>query len=186
MTRLPDIDREHLTAEQELLHSSLQNRPEVLANGLVGPFAAWMHAPVLGLSLAELGAKIRFGSSLPARATEVAICTTGVFYGSSFEVAAHRPIAIAAGVDEAALDRLAAGEDPGFTGDDRAAHAVATELLERHAIDDATYADAVERFGAQGVVELVTTIGYYGLNAFLLNGFEIPLAPGMDDPLPGV
>lgn len=186
MTRLPDIDREHLTAEQELLHSSLQNRPEVLANGLVGPFAAWMHAPALGLSLADLGAKLRFGSSLPARATEVAICTTGVFYGSSFEVAAHRPIAIAAGVDEAAFDRLAAGEDPSFDGDDRAAHAVATELLEQHAIAPDTYADAVDRFGVQGVVELVTTVGYYGLNAFLLNGFEIPLAPGMDDPLPGV
>ena len=63
--------------------------------------------------LAELGAKLRFGSSLPARATEVAICTTGVFYGSSFEVAAHRPIAIAAGVDEAALDRLTDFDFPG-------------------------------------------------------------------------
>ncbi len=119
------------------------------------------------------------------RVTEVAICTTGAFYGSSFEFAAHRPIAVAAGGDAASLDRLAAGDEPGFSGDDAAAHAVASELLRDHAISTATYADAEARFGVQGVVELVTTVGYYGLNALLLNGFEIPLAPGMADPLSG-
>jgi len=184
MSRLPDLDTDGLTEEQQRLNASLQNRPEVQAHGLVGPFAAWMHAPGLGASLAEIGARIRFAASLPANATEVAICTTGAFYGSSFEFAAHRPIAIAAGVDAAALDRLAAGEDPAFEGDERAAHAVATELLQHHRIDDTTYRDAAERFGVQGVVELITTVGYYALNALLLNGLEIPLAPGMDDPLP--
>ena len=184
MSRLPDIDRDHLTEPQRLLYGALQNRPEVTAHGLVGPFAAWMHAPELGSALADIGARIRFAASLPANATEVAICTTGAFYGASFEFAAHRPIAVAAGVDAAALDRLAAGQDPGFTGDDAAAHAVATELLRDHVISETTYADAAARFGVQGVVELVTTVGYYGLNALLLNGFEIDLAPGMDDPLP--
>jgi len=143
-----------------------------------------MHAPELGEAMAALGARIRFGASLPANATEVAICTTGAFFGASFEFAAHRPLAIRAGVDEAALDRLAAGEEPGFEGNEAAAHAVAVELLRDHAIGDPTYRDAVDRFGTQGVVELVTTVGYYALNALLLNGFEIELAPGMADPLP--
>ena len=35
------------------------------------------------------------------------------------------------------------------------------------------------------LVELVATIGYYSLNAMLLNGFEVGLAPGMIDPWPG-
>lgn len=184
MSRLPDLDPDDLSEAQERLAQSLQNRPEVQAHGLVGPFAVWMQAPELGEPLAALGTGIRFGASLPANATEVAICTTGTFYGSSFEVAAHRPLAIRAGVDEAALDRLAAGADPGFEGDDAIAYAVASELLDTHTISGPTYRDAVERFGAQGVVELATTVGYYGLNALLLNAFEIPLAPGMEDPLP--
>jgi 4-carboxymuconolactone decarboxylase len=87
-------------------------------------------------------------------------------------------------VDEAALDRLAAGEDPGFGGDEAAAHAVAAELLRDHTIAEATYRDAEARFGPQGLVELVTTVGYYSLNAMLLNGFQIDLAPGMTDPWP--
>ncbi|WP_421120677.1 carboxymuconolactone decarboxylase family protein [Aquihabitans daechungensis] len=184
MSRLPDLDPDDLNDAQRRLYDSLQNRPEVQQNGLVGPFAVWMHAPELGAPMAELGAGIRFQASLPANATEVAICTTGVFYGASFEVAAHRPLAIRAGVDEAALDRLAAGDDPGFTGDDALAHAVADELLGTHTISGDTYAAAVERFGPQGVVELTTTVGYYALNALLLNAFEVPLAPGMEDPLP--
>lgn len=183
MSRLPDLDPLQFTEAQGQLAMDLANRPEVQANGIVGPFAVWMHAPDLGQPMALLGTRIRFTASLPANATEVAICTTGTFYGSSFETSAHRPLAIEAGVDPAALSRLFGGDDPGFDGDDAAAHAVATELLRDHQISDATYADAVERFGPQGVVELVTTVGYYALNALLLNGFQIPLAPGMSDPL---
>lgn len=183
MSRLPDLDPDDLSEDQQRLYASLQNRPEIRANGLVGPFAVWMHAPDLGAPMAALGAGIRFQASLPANATEVAICTTGVHYGASFEVAAHLPLAISAGVDQGALSRLAAGEDPGFEGDDALAHAVASELLRTHTVSSGTYRDAVERFGAQGVVELTTTVGYYALNALLLNAFEIPLAPGMDDPL---
>lgn len=183
MSRLPDLDPDDLSESQQRLYASLQNRPEVQANGVVGPFATWMHAPDIGEHLAALGAGIRFRASLPANATEVAICTTGVFYGASFEVAAHVPLAVRAGVDEEALGRLAAGEDPGFTGDDALAHAVAAELLETQTLSDATFEAATGRFGAQGVVELITTVGYYGLNALLLNAFEVPLVPGMDDPL---
>ncbi|MGN6692575.1 MAG: carboxymuconolactone decarboxylase family protein [Aquihabitans sp.] len=185
MGRLPDLDPLQFTEPQGRLAGDLANRPEVQANGIVGPFAVWMHAPELGEPMAQLGTRIRFAASLPANATEVAICTTGTFFGSSFETSAHQPLALDAGVDPAALSRLFGGEEPGFEGDDAAAHAVAIELLQTHRITDATYADAAERFGHQGVVELVTTVGYYALNAFLLNGFEIPLAPGMSDPLNG-
>jgi 4-carboxymuconolactone decarboxylase len=183
MSRLPDLDPDDLSESQQRLYASLQNRPEVQANGLVGPFAVWMHAPDLGAPMAALGAGIRFQASLPPNATEVAICTTGVFYGASFEVAAHRPLAIRAGVDAAALDRLAAGDEPAFTGDEAIAYAVASELLRTQTLSAETHRAAADRFGPQGVVELVTTVGYYALNALLLNAFEIELAPGMEDPL---
>lgn len=183
MSRLPDLDLDDLTDEQRALYAGLQNRPEIQAHGLVGPFATWMQAPAIGAPLAELGRNLRFAASLPANVTEVAICTTGAFFRSSFELAAHLPLARKAGVDAAALGRLCAGDEPRFEGDEAAAHAVATELLRDHAIADATFTDASERFGPRGVTELITTVGFYALNAFLLSGFQIPLAPGMDDPL---
>jgi 4-carboxymuconolactone decarboxylase len=183
--RLPDIDAAVLTDEQQPLYDSLAGRPEVQAMGLVGPFGVWMHAPDVGAAMAQLGAKVRFATSLPANVTEVAICTTGAHFRSPFEFAAHRTLALRAGVDAASLDRLAAGEHPGFEGDEAAAHAVATELLADHAISSDTYADGQRRFGDQGMVELVTTVGYYSLISLTLNGFEVPLAPGMSDPFAG-
>ncbi len=185
MSRLPDIDAATYSPAQQAMYGSLASRPEVQQHGVVGPFAVWMHAPEIGSAMAALGAQVRFSSSLPQHVTEVAICSTGAWYRASFEFAAHRPLAIEAGVDEAKLDRLAAGEDPGFEGDEAAAHAVATELLRDRRISDATYADAAQRFGPQGVVELVTTIGYYGLISMQLNGFEVDLSPGMADPFAG-
>jgi 4-carboxymuconolactone decarboxylase len=182
--RLPEVDTTALTDEQQRLHESLMSRPEVAALGLVGPFGVWMHAPEMGLAMSRLGGIVRFGSSLAANVTEVAICTTGAFHRAKFEFAAHRGLAIRAGVDEAAVDRLGAGEDPGFEGDEAAAHAVATEILRDHRVSEATYADAEARFGSQGMVELLTTIGYYCLISTLLNGFDIPLVEVMTDPFP--
>jgi 4-carboxymuconolactone decarboxylase len=180
--RLPEIDPDDLTDVQRSLHEELTTRPEVRRFGLVGPFGVWMHAPAVGSAMSGLGREIRFGASLPAAVTEVAICTTGAHFRSSFEFAAHRRMAVEAGVDAAALDRLAAGREPGFEGGEQLAHAVATELLTTHRIDDATYAAAVARFGSQGVVELVATVGYYSLISLLLNGFEVPVPEGMADP----
>ena len=180
--RLPDTDLENLTPNQQTLFDALSTRPEVQQHGLVGPFAMMMHAPEMGTALAALGKAIRFTASLPAHVTEVAICSVGAYYRSSFEFAAHRAMALQAGVDEQQLDALAAGDDPGFEDDMAAAHAVAMELLVEHRISDDTYADAAERFGPQGVTELVITIGYYSLVSFMLNGFEADLVPGMTDP----
>jgi 4-carboxymuconolactone decarboxylase len=180
--RLPDIDTDHLTPEQQELYDALSSRPEVQRHGLVGPFGMMMHAPEMGIAMAALGKAIRFTASLPAQVTEVAICSVGAYYRAAFEFAAHRAMALQAGVDEAALDALAAGDDPGFGGDTAVAHAVAMELLAEHRITDATYAEAVERFGPQGVTELVVTIGYYSLVSLMLNGFEADLVDGMDDP----
>ncbi|NND75334.1 MAG: carboxymuconolactone decarboxylase family protein [Ilumatobacter sp.] len=182
--RLSAIDPDDLTADQQRLYDALSSRPEVQRSGLVGPFAIWMHAPGMGAAMARLGGAVRFESSLPGAVTEVAICSVGAYYRSKFEFAAHRPMALAAGVDEAALDALAIGDDPGFEDDLRAAHAVAMELLSEHRLTDETFADARARFGEQGVVELVTTVGYYSLISLMLNGFESPLPAGMTDPFP--
>ena len=131
MSRLPDIDTDHLTDEQAELYEALLSRPEVAKLGLIGPFGVWMHAPDLGKAMSALGGKVRFSTSLPNNVTEVAICTTGAFHRAKFEFAAHRGLAIRAGVDEGALDRLATGEEPGFDGDEGAAYAVASETPPR-------------------------------------------------------
>ena len=49
-------------------------------------------------------------------------------------------------------------------------------------LTDATYANAVQRFGEAGVFELIALVGYYSLVSLLLNGFEVPLPAGEAPP----
>ena len=73
---------------------------------------------------------------------------------------------------------------PSVAGDEATAHAVAAQLVRHHRISDATYAAAIDAFGETGLVELVTTVGYYCLISVTLNAFEIPLPDDWDDPFP--
>ena len=115
---------------------------------------------------------------------EVAICTVGAFYRSKFEFSAHRALAIKAGVAEACLDQLVAGEEPAFAGDELISHTIASQMLHQHGILDATYDTGIDAFGETGMIELVATVGYYCLISLTLNSFQIPLEPGMVDPFP--
>jgi hypothetical protein len=49
---------------------------------------------------------------------------------------------------------------------------------------DATFAEAVARFGEQGIVELGTIVGYYTAVGNPLNAFQVPLPAGAPQPFP--
>ena len=56
------------------------------------------------------------------------------------------------------------------------------ELLATKQLADATYGRALAMFGAELIVEIVTTIGFYTLVCMTLNAFRAP-APGNALPL---
>ena len=83
-----------------------------------------------------------------------------------------------------ALDRLAEGRDPQWTGDLELAHRYTVTLLEEKRVSADLHDELVTCFGEHGAVELVTTIGYYCLISLTLNAFEVPLPNEMQDPWP--
>ena len=149
-----------------------------------GPFRVWQHAPNVGHAALDLGAAVRFDTQIAADVREVAICTVGAHYKAKFEFAAHRAIGIAAGLEAEALDRLAEGRDPQWTGDLELAHRYTVTLLEEKRVSADLHDELVTCFGEHGAVELVTTIGYYCLISLTLNAFEVPLPNEMQDPWP--
>ena len=185
--RLSDISRDHLTkAQQEVLDAIEQGprgngRPGL---GLIGPFGAWVRGPSVGNAVQALGEAIRYHTSLPENVKEVAICTVGVHYRAKFEFAAHKRLAIQAGVREDSLNRLRDGNNPGFSGLELMAWQFASEMLTQHTVSEATYRQATEAMTETGVIELVATVGYYCLISLTLNTFDIPLEDGMEDPFP--
>jgi 4-carboxymuconolactone decarboxylase len=146
---------------------------------MIGPFNAFVTAPKIGRRLSSLGALLRFRTSIDRRLSEVAICTVGAHWQSEFEFWAHAPMAIEHGVERAVIDALREGRNPEFERDDeRLVHSVVSQMLDHHRVDTETYAAARELLGEQGLVELVSTVGYYCLISLTLNLFEVALPEG--------
>ncbi len=187
MSRLTPLSMEELSADQRAVLDAINAGPRGKRGqiGLIGPFGVWVRAPRLGMPAQNLGASLRFETSLPQSLKEIAICTVGAHYRAKFEFAAHAPLAIAAGVAPPVIEAIRLGETPDFDKDDEElSYRVATELLEQHGLSNATYARAKETFGENGLIELVTVIGYYCMVSLTLNAFQIPLPETMDDPFP--
>lgn len=151
--------------------------------GLVGPFNAWLRSPALGAALDRVGIAFRHEVSLPRRARELAILVSARRWRARFEWVAHAAYARREGVPEDAIEAIRRGQAPKLADPtDRVVHALATQLLERHALDDATYAEARERLGETALVELVSLLGFYQLVSMTLEAFRVPLPPGVPDP----
>lgn len=149
--------------------------------GLVGPFNAWVHAPVVGRRLSGLGAALRFETSIERRLLELAIVVVAAHWKAEFEWWAHARMAREHGVADEIVEAIRSGETPEFAADDEAlVHDFARQLVVRGRVDDSTYASAVELLGHQGAVELVSLCGYYTLVSFTLNAFDVPLPPGAE------
>lgn len=149
--------------------------------GLIGPFNAWMYAPVPGVAAAQLGEALRFSSSLADNLRELITVTVAAHWRCNFEMWAHRGFAIDAGVDQAAIDALQRGERPDLADPVEALVVDAgRELLTAGRLGEERYADAVGHLGERGVVEMVTLVGYYSLVALNLNAFEVSLPPGVE------
>jgi hypothetical protein len=67
------------------------------AGRLNGPFNAMLFAPEVGTALQDLGAAIRYRSSLTARIREMAILAVAAHWDSAFERYAHEAVGRAAG-----------------------------------------------------------------------------------------
>lgn len=186
MTRLTPLTEDALSDDQRAFLDGLNQGPRGAAGrlGLIGPYGVWARAPHVGDPAQRLGAALRFGTALPENIKEVAICTVGAFHRAKFEFAAHRRLALKAGVSEAALDRLQDGEPPELDGDEATAHALTDELLRNHRLSAGTYERGLAAFGESGLIELVTLMGYYCLISHTLNAFDVDLVDGMVDPFP--
>ena len=149
----------------------------------VGPLYAWLQSPGLAERAQELGAFCRFGTSLPARLSELAILTTAVHWQAAFEWNAHEPFALQAGLAPAVVASLRAGSTPDFTSDDEAAvHAFARELMETSDVSDPIWQHAIEILGLRGTIELIGILGYYALISMTIKACRIE--PGAEDPNP--
>ena len=182
MTRYREISSAEMTSAQREVHD------EIVAGKrgrFGGPFQILIRAPEACRHLQRLGEYLRWGSSLPPALSELAICLTARHLRVNLEWHAHAPLAVEAGVPAAAIEAIRTGATPSFAGADQIlVHRVVTELIDTKRLSDATFAEAISRFGEQGVVELGAIIGYYTAIGNALNAFQVALPAGAPQPFP--
>ena len=174
--RFKALTLEEMTPAQRRMAENLLSGPR---KGMKGPFSALLYSPEMGDAAQELGARVRFKNSLPPPLKELAILTVARFWTAQYEWYAHRRLALEAGLDGAIIDAIAAGKRPAkMSAAETAVYDFANQLLETREVSDAAFAAVRARFGENGIIDLICTMGYYTLVSMTLNVNRYPLPEG--------
>lgn len=178
--RLPIPPRESLSEAQRAAADAIVNGPR---KAIFGPFVPLLRTPALMEHIGKTGETLRFHGTLPDAIRELVICVVARETANQFEWQTHAPLAIKAGVPEAAIADLAAGRRPhGLEAGAACAAQFAEELMRRHGVSDASYAEAVASVGEAGTVELTALVGYFTMVCWVMNVARTPGPAGAQTP----
>ncbi len=179
--RFAPLTWETMTDEQRRVVQAILDGPR---NSLGGPFNVMLRSPEVADRVQSLGALARFNETLPPSLRELAIIMTARHWTAHFEWYAHKRAALAAGLDAGIVDAVAEGRRPERMSDtERALYDFCEQLLGTGRVDTPAFDAAVAVFGERGVVETITTVGYYSLVSMFLNVDEYPLPDGVEPEL---
>jgi 4-carboxymuconolactone decarboxylase len=190
--RFPVIPEEKLTPAQRAIADDIRNGPRgklptssaSKPGPIGGPFNVMLRSPGIGMLIQKLGGEIRFNSKLSGKLNELAIITTARHHGQNYEWNAHCKLALQGGLNPAIAQAIAEGREPvGMDADEQLVYDFSRSLHDTHGVSDALYKRAFDRFGEQGVVDLIAVNGYYTLISFLLNVDQTPLPAGAEPAL---
>ena len=193
MSRLPRLPITELNPEQEALMKSITGSERyagkpvtdfTFADGSMrGPFNPWLHSPEAGERQQQLGQVLRFRNAMKPSLRELAIICVARHWRSQYEWYAHAAIGLREGLPQEVIDAIYNDEEPPETEPGvKAVAAFARETLTNHNVSDATYEAALAVLGDQGIVDLVSTVGYYCMVSATLNVFQVPVPDGVEPP----
>jgi 4-carboxymuconolactone decarboxylase len=177
--RLPALTEDKLDATQRALLDAMRAGPRGDRVMLGGPFGVYMHAPEYGELTQQLGAFLRFKTTLEPRLSEFAILCTARMWRAQYEWHAHAPLAAKAGVRPEAIADIKAGRTPKKAGkDERAIFDLVQELYRKRRVSDRNFKRVQGFLGDKATVELIGILGYYVGVSMILNVFNAPLPDG--------
>jgi 4-carboxymuconolactone decarboxylase len=177
--RLPALSEDKLDHVQRALLDAVRAGPRGDRVRLGGPFGVYMHAPAYGELTQQLGAFLRFKTSLDPRVSEFAILCTARMWRAQYEWHAHAPLAEKAGVRPETIADVKAGRAPkNAAKDERAIFDLVQELYRKRRVGDRNFKRVQGFLGDRATVELVGILGYYVGVSMILNVFNVPIPDG--------
>jgi alkylhydroperoxidase family enzyme len=150
----------------------------------LGTIAVLAHSPALLGPFLSWAAALALQGALSPRDHEILALRASFLTRSAFEWNEHVAYGRRAGLADADIARLALAADAdGWTEQEAALVRVADALVDRHDIDDDTWAVLVNHYEPAALVEIVYVVGQYTMLSMVANGLRIPAA-GESDSLP--
>lgn len=139
-------------------------------------FKVMAHCPRVGREFLRLGNAILFKGSLPPKLRELAILRVGDLAEAIYEWTQHVPIGLMAGLTEEQIKTMHQWkESPLFSDQERAVLKYTDEVAQNIRASEETFKAVRDFLTEEQVVELTTTIGYYGMVSRILEALEIEL-----------
>ncbi len=189
--RLPEVQREDLDAAGQRAFDTYVSPGTGYETGLRGPIGMWMNSPALAEATFDLRQRVRYGTDKDQRLTELAIISTAREIDNQYEYSAHEPLARAAGLEQEIIDVVRfrkdlddLGDIKGFGATEQTIVRFAREVISEEKVSSETFAQALDIFGREGVMDLVGLIGYYNYVAITLKAFDVQRLPGSELLLP--
>ena len=174
MARIPVATRESVPEA----HRSTFDELTAARGGPItsGPVSVLINNPEMAKRAGHLSGYLRQESTLPSKIQELAMLVTARERDCQYIWNAHAASGRRAGLSDGLVDALRDKQDlPAIPADESAVVNLGREFFQTSQVSDATFQAASQQFGTQGLVELVTLMGYYALLAFNANTFAIDL-----------
>ncbi|MEZ5141137.1 MAG: carboxymuconolactone decarboxylase family protein [Acidimicrobiales bacterium] len=139
--------------------------------------------PGVARAVGALGEHLRFHGVLPDDVRELAILRFSSRRRLGYEWAHHQRPARLAGLDEATIAAVTAGEVPTVLPDASKAVVLAVDaVVDGRSIPAEVQAEVVAAHGDAGIVEVVAVCGLYALMGDMVTAFDIPVEDGFPTP----
>ncbi len=179
--RMPPIPADRLTDAQK---KAVEEFKAARAVDISGPFVPLLRSPEVMSRARAMGDYLRFKSSLPPRLSEFVILLTARHWTQQYEWHAHMPLALQGGLKDETVAAIAAGRRPAaMAADEDAIYQLWDEVQRNQGASDATYANARDKIGEQGIIDVLGITGYYTTLAMVMNTTRTPLPAGVTPPL---
>ena len=176
--RYNGVNPDAMSDEQRALAERIGKGPR----GKLGPLMTyWLHSPGMAEHAEQLGAFLRFGTSLTPKAAEMVILITARHWKSQHEWRVHVEPARRAGLPDAVIESIRRQEQPSFDDPALAAlHRFTVDVLTNFGVSDATFAELRQHYTSKAIVETGSLISHYIHGAITLNVAQFGQRDGDD------